>query len=111
MLWEATDPNKSITAKSSDLSEDDLKSRGVKYSKSEDNQMIYLEKGSKEKFMDYTYRVLGTPVTVALDAGSIAFILIGYMIGQNEVDKAIDRGKEAEATKYGYRTEPPPLSH
>lgn len=109
MLWEATDPNKSVTAKSTEVSEDELKSRGVKYFKSEDNFTFYLEKDSIDKFKDYTYRVLGTPVTVALDAGSIAFILIGYMLGQNEVDKAIDRGKEAEATKYGYKTEPPQL--
>ncbi|QXE84909.1 hypothetical protein KP003_10865 [Geomonas nitrogeniifigens] len=105
MLWEATDPNKSIVAKSTKVSEDELKSHGVKYFKSEDCKTFYIEKGTREKFRDYAYRVLGTPITVALDAGSIAFILLGYAIGQDEVDKAIERGKAEDAAKYGKSTE------
>lgn len=106
MLWEATAPNKSVQIEYSKMTEDELKSKGIKYITDEKTKSIYIEKDSTSKSLDYTYRVLGTPITVALDAGSIAFILISYMIGQNEVDKAMERGKEAEATKNGYRTEP-----
>lgn len=109
MLWEATDPDKKVQIKSSEITEDELKLKGVKYFKGENSQYYYVEKNSTDKAMDYTYRILGTPVTAVLDVGSSLFILIGYMVGNNEIDKAKDRGREAEVTKYGYRSESFPL--
>jgi hypothetical protein len=34
--------------------------------------LFYIEKNSFQKLQDYTYHVLGTPVTVVLDTGLIA---------------------------------------
>jgi len=108
-LWRVTDPNEYVQIKDTEINEDVLKAKEIKYIKSEETHSYYIEKDSAYKLKDYTCRVLGTPITVALDAGSIVFVVIAFLIANDEIDKAIERGKEAEATKNGYRTEPPPL--
>jgi len=109
MLWEATDPDKNVQINGSEITEAELKLKGVKYFKGENSQYYFVEKDSTDKAMDYTYRILGTPVTAALDVGSSLFILIGFMVSNNEIDKAKERAREAEVTKYGYRSESFPL--
>jgi hypothetical protein len=104
-LWEATNPNDNIRMKYTEVNEEDLKAQGVKYIKDDRMQSYYIEKDLVRKYQDYTCRVIGTPITVALDAALALFILIG----QGSVDDAKDRGHEAEATKNGYRTESFPL--
>jgi hypothetical protein len=41
---------------------------GFTYTKDDERQFYYVEKSSREKFGNYTLRILGTPVAIAADA-------------------------------------------
>ncbi len=108
-LWKATDPNESIRMEYATVNEEDLKSKGLKYVKDDLTQSYSVEKDSSQKFQDYTYRVLGTPLTVALDATFGLAFSFAYSMGENFIEEAKERGREAEVTRNGYRTESFPL--
>ena len=70
-LWETFNPNDRIWIPSDQITEDELKNRGVEYQKikTDKNDGYVVGKDTLEKFTDYTYRTLGTPFTVIADTG------------------------------------------
>lgn len=76
-LWENTDPNKFVEIKFSQITEEVLIKNEVKYYKDNTHQAFYVEKNSFDKLKDYTYRILGTPFTLAIDAVTIAVVAVG----------------------------------
>ena len=79
-LWETFNPNDRIWIPSDQITEDELKNRGVEYEKiiSDKNDGYVVEKDTLEKFTDYTYRTLGTPFTVVTDT-AIAATVVGVL--------------------------------
>lgn len=69
-LWQSTNPNERIWVDANKITEESLKKRGVDYSISENEwgKGYLIEKSGWRKFGDYHLRVLGTPVTLAVDA-------------------------------------------
>jgi hypothetical protein len=82
-LWEATNPNERIGIPYADISEEELKSRGVSYKRYDEGNMFLVEKTTMQKFRDYTYRAVGTPVTVTLDAASAVVVVVGLMVADS----------------------------
>ena len=66
-LWENTDPNEYVRISASEITEEELKQRGIKYLKGYNND-FYVEKSTLLKFKDYTMRLFVTPITVVVDA-------------------------------------------
>ncbi len=77
-LWKRTDSSSYVVISSNDISEEELQKRGAKYIKNDEAAVFYVEKSDFEKFKDYTYRTLGTPVTVVIDAAIV--VLVAYAI-------------------------------
>jgi hypothetical protein len=77
-LWEVTDPNTYVAINMKDISERELIDKKVKYFKNIENGFYYVEKGALQKFQDYSLRVLGTPITVAIDAATV-IVVVGLM--------------------------------
>lgn len=76
-LWDATNPNERIWIGEGEISEAELKKRGVEYEvySSETCPGFLVEKSAMNKFKDYNLRMLGTPVTLAVDAA--ASVVVG----------------------------------
>jgi hypothetical protein len=72
--------------KYSEITEEELKVKGVEYVKDEKTQSYYIEKDSFQKLQDYTIRVLGTPFTVVLDTGLV--VVYGMAAVVVNLDKA-----------------------
>ena len=79
-LWETYNPNDRIWIPSDQITEDELKNRGVEYQKikTDKNDGYVVGKDTLEKFTDYTYRTLGTPFTVVTDT-AIAATVVGVL--------------------------------
>jgi hypothetical protein len=71
-LWKDTDPNHVVWIDADQISEEALRAKGVEYKRyfSEKHNGYTIRKSDKDKFKDYTYRALGTPVTLAADAAA-----------------------------------------
>lgn len=73
-LWQDTDPDRTVWIDAEEITEAELKARGVEYTRysTEKHNGYVIKKSDREKLMDYTYRALGTPVTLAVDAAATA---------------------------------------
>lgn len=58
------------------VSEEELQKKGIKYTKTEQENSYLVEKGEQDKLKDYTYRAFGTPVAVVIDA-AIVILVVG----------------------------------
>jgi hypothetical protein len=76
-LWDNTDPNKFVRIRFSQITEEVLIKNEVKYIKDNRNRVFYVEKDSFDKLKDYTYRVLGTPLTLVIDAVIVVVVAVG----------------------------------
>lgn len=85
-LWEATDPDKYIQIKFTDITEQELKDKGAKYYKDDKTHSYYVNKNSQDKLKNYAIRVFATPVTVVIDATTV--VIFGIAMGFT--DSAID---------------------
>ncbi len=74
-LWKRTNPGEYVSVSAEDVTEGELREQGLAYFVSDDGMHYYVEKSFTTKFRDYTLRVFGTPVTVALDA--VLFVVVG----------------------------------
>ena len=97
-LWEATDPDRYVQIKYTDITEQELKSKGGKYVKDDNKKVYYVNKSSFEKLKNYTYRAIGTPVTIVVDATSLLIVGFGIGIANNFVE---DHKVDPEADPYG----------
>ena len=80
-LWQDTDPNRRAWISADSVTEQALKSRGVKYQAytGELGKGFLVEKSACAKMRDYQLRALGTPVTVVVDAVSGVAVVVAYM--------------------------------
>jgi len=71
-LWENTDPTERIYIPSTEITQAELERRGVKYETYHGTLLdgYFVEKSKLQKFRDYAFRALGTPVTVTLDTAA-----------------------------------------
>ena len=76
-LWKETNPNKYVKIYFTQITEEELIENGVNYIKDDKRKAFYVEKNSFEKLKDYTYRLLGTPVTLVLDTVTIIVVAAG----------------------------------
>jgi len=60
------------------ITEKELVRKGVKYIKNEQASVFYVEKSDFDKLADYTYRTIGTPITVVVDAAIV--VLVAYVV-------------------------------
>lgn len=77
-LWRKTDPSSYIVMSSDVITEEELHKRGAKYIKNEQAAVFYVKKSDFDKFADYTYRTIGTPITVVVDAAIV--VLVAYAL-------------------------------
>lgn len=76
MLWDDTRSDELVFISSKDITEEELQKRGVEYEvfSSETYNGFLVEKSTKDKFKDYHLRMLGTPVTLTVDAASTVVV-------------------------------------
>ena len=91
-LWETFNPNDRIWIPSDQITEDELKNRGVEYQKikTDKNDGYVVGKDTLEKFTDYTYRTLGTPFTVVTDTAIVATVVGVFWIVAHNGEKIRD---------------------
>jgi hypothetical protein len=82
-LWQATDPNEYVEVSFKNMTEAELKAKGLHYYRDETQNLFYVEQNSKQKVGNYTRRTLGIPVAVATDAliGLIYLFVLGAGAG------------------------------
>jgi len=80
-LWQDTDPNAVMWIDATKITEAELRERGVKYRahKTAAGDGFLIEKSEHDKLRDYHLRLLGTPVTLAVDAASTVLVVGVYM--------------------------------
>jgi len=80
-LWKRTNANERIWIDASKTTEEALKERGVEYQVYEGKNVkgYLIKKTSQDKMKDYSLRMLGTPVTLTVDAAS-AVVVVGVYI-------------------------------
>jgi len=81
-VWKNTNPDKFVKINFTQITEEELIENGVKYIKDNERKAFYVEKNSFAKLKDYTYRVLGTPVTLVIDTITIVVVaaaVAGYI--------------------------------
>jgi hypothetical protein len=79
-LWEATDPEEYVSVPQSEVSEAELREKGVDYRKDDAHGVYYVEKSSLRRLGDYSIRFFAAPVTVVLDAAT-AIVVVGVVVG------------------------------
>lgn len=67
-LWKKTNPKEYVRVDSPELTEEVLQSKGIAFER-DPGGTLYMEKSDLRKFSDYSLRLLGTPITIALDVG------------------------------------------
>ena len=93
-LWNKTNPNARKMIKFDKISEEELKERGVKYVRSDKQQVFYVDKDSFSKFKDYTVRIFVTPFTIVFD--TTLFLTVGFFPIEPSASKiSRDRKKSA----------------
>ena len=75
-LWKNTNPDTYVKIAFSQITEEELIENEVKYIKDNTHQAFYVEKNSFDKLKDYTYRLLGTPFTLAIDAVTVVVVAV-----------------------------------
>jgi len=88
-LWQDTDPYQTVWIDAEEITAAELKARGVEYRRysTEKHNGFVVEKSEKEKLKDYTYRALGTPVTLVVDAAATTacgVVVFGYFFITSE---------------------------
>lgn len=80
-LWENTDTNERIWIDAGKTTEEALQERGVDYQVYEGKRGkgYLVRKTSRHKMKDYSLRMLGTPVTLAVDAATTVAVIGVYM--------------------------------
>lgn len=66
------------------ISEAELQKKGVKYKKNEEGTTFYVEKTALDKLKDYSFRALGTPFTVVIDA--VIMKVTGFAFGGSQLE-------------------------
>jgi len=86
-LWRSTDPNERIWVDANKITEESLRQRGVDYSVCVNEWGVgyLIGKSGWQKFGDYHLRILGTPVTLAVDAVSTVAV-VGVIMFLNDPD-------------------------
>ena len=86
-LWEDTNPNERIWIDASKATESELKKRRVSYQIVNDEQCkgYLVRKNSMGKMKDYQLRLLGTPVTLVVDAAATVVVVGVYILLTNPV--------------------------
>ncbi len=74
-LWNETDPY--VLVSQNEITESELRSRKVKYVRDDQFGVFFVEKKALEKYTDYAIRVVGTPVTVAVDTATTIVVVGG----------------------------------
>jgi len=80
-LWEDTDPDARIWIDANKITEEALQKRGVEYrpfALTQGNGYL-VKKTSLDKMKDYQLRMLGTPVTLVVDAATTVAVVGVYM--------------------------------
>ncbi len=81
LLWEKTDPRERIWIGADKTTEEALMRRGVAYEVyvSPRGKGYLIEKSGWRKMSDYQLRMLGTPVTLALDTATTVVVVGVYL--------------------------------
>jgi hypothetical protein len=81
-LWESNNPNVHIWIDADKITEDELKQRGVKYTTYSSEKMngYLVEKSERDKLKGFYLKMLGTPVTLTVDAATIVAV-VGVLVG------------------------------
>jgi len=84
-LWENTDPNGRLWLDSKQITEAELQRRGIHHEiyTADWGQGYLVKKSSWHKLRDYNLRLLGTPVTLVLDAAT-AVAVVGVVMFAND---------------------------
>jgi hypothetical protein len=85
-LWKNTDPDEYIRIQYTKITEDELKAKNLIYIKDDERHSYFVEKNSFHKLKDYTYRTLGTPVTIILDTATILVFAVAFAIAVAETE-------------------------
>ena len=86
-LWKATDPAHYVRVDSSLVTEDELKKRGIKYYWNDWDKAYYMEKSDLNKLRDYSLRLFGTPISVAIDAATTLVVVgVAVVLAQHGAD-------------------------
>ena len=109
MLWEKTDSTEYIKINYTQISEEELKEKNIKFVKDDNEKVFYVEKNSFQKLKDYTYRALGTPITVVLDSVTIVVCAVGVAgaiaIKSSADSYAKDESKREAEENFNYQRE------
>ena len=74
-LWNETDPYVLVSQK--EITESELQARKVKYVRDDQFGVFFVQKKAFEKYTDYAIRIVGTPVTVAVDTTTLVVVVGG----------------------------------
>lgn len=83
-LWDSNNPNVRAWIDADKITEDELKQRGVRYTvySSEKLNGYLVEKSEWDKMKGFYLKMLGTPVTLTVDAATIVAVVgIGMGVG------------------------------
>lgn len=81
-LWDSNNPNVRAWIDADKITEDELKQRGVKYTAYSSEKMngYLVEKTEWDKMKGFYVKMLGTPVTLTIDAATIVAV-VGVGVG------------------------------
>ena len=74
-LWNETDPYVLVSQK--DITEQELHARKLKYVRDDEFGVFFVQKKGLERYTDYAIRIVGTPVTVAVDTTTFVVVVGG----------------------------------
>jgi len=84
-LWNSTSPDYYKRVRADLVSEEEVKKKGLPYFQSKDGTSFYVQKTDGDRVLDYTYRVVGTPFAVVIDAAYVVLVIgtLGLASGLN----------------------------
>jgi hypothetical protein len=90
-LWEDTNPNERVWIDANRISEETLKKRGIEYEplSAEWGSGYLIEKSGWGKMKDYQLRMLGTPVTLVVDAATTVVVVGAYIFVSDPVGTCV----------------------
>lgn len=76
-LWESNNPNERVWINADKITEDKLKQRGVEYTRYNTKQGsgYLVPKSEWRKIKDFNLCMLGTPVTLVVDAATVVVVV------------------------------------
>ena len=98
-LWRSTDPHECIEVSFDEMTEEALIEDGFTYRKDNAKQFFYIEKDSKQKLGNYTWRVVGMPVTIAADTFLIGFTAIAFGMSETPAENV---NRDNSLAAWGY---------